>query len=95
MFQENAFIALSSDDHWDVDLIDMSKYSKENDGIAFVLVVIDIFSPKFIWMQPLQVRKANVSLQHLKMFCEKVVVLPTFVQIKARGFDSKLSIFWR
>lgn len=42
-FQENEIIALSIDDQWDVDLIDMSKYSKENDGIAFVLVVIDIF----------------------------------------------------
>lgn len=88
MFQENAFIALSIDDQWGVDLIDMSKYSKENDGIAFVLVVIDMFSPKFICMQPLQVRKANLQL--LKMFCEKVVVLPIFVQIKASGFDSKL-----
>lgn len=53
MFQENAFIALSIDDQWDVDLIDMSKYSKENDGMAFVLIVIDIFSI-FLWMQPLK-----------------------------------------
>lgn len=58
MFQENAFIAFSIDDQWDVDLIDMSKYSKENDGMAFVLIVIDIFS-KFLWMQPLKDKKGQ------------------------------------
>lgn len=58
-FQENEIIALSIDDQWDVDLIDMSKYSKENDGIAFVLVVIDIFFSKFLCMQPLQDKKGQ------------------------------------
>ena len=33
--------------------MDMSKYAGENDGVTFILLVIDIFS-KYIWLQPLQ-----------------------------------------
>lgn len=57
-FKKNKVMALGIDDQWDVDLMDMSKYSKENDGIAFVLIVIDIFS-KFLWMQPLKDKKGE------------------------------------
>lgn len=64
-FQENEIIALSIDDQWDVDLIDMSKYSKENDGIAFVLVVIDIFFLNSYVCNLFRTRKAKMSLQLL------------------------------
>lgn len=65
-------------DQWDVDLIDMSKYSKKNNGVAFELIVIDTVS----WgCNLLRSKKAKVSLQHLKMFFEKAVVLPEFAQI--------------
>lgn len=33
--------------------MDMAKYTKDNDGITFILLVIDIFS-KYVWLQPLQ-----------------------------------------
>lgn len=33
-FKKNKVMALGIDDQWDVDLMDMSKYSKENDGIC-------------------------------------------------------------
>lgn len=49
-FKKNKVTALGIDDQWDINLMDMSKYSKENDGTAFVLIVIDIFS-KFLWMK--------------------------------------------
>lgn len=57
-FKKNKVMALGIDDQWDVDLMDMSKYRKENDGIAFILIVIDIFS-KFLWMQPLKDKKGE------------------------------------
>lgn len=38
--------------------MDMSKYSKQNDGVAFILIVIDIFS-KFLWMRPLEDKKGQ------------------------------------
>lgn len=52
-FKRNRVVALGIDDQWDVDIMDMSKYAKQNDGVAFVLIVIDIFS-KFLWMRPLK-----------------------------------------
>lgn len=38
--------------------MDMSKYSKQNDGVAFILIVIDIFS-KLLWMRPLEDKKGQ------------------------------------
>lgn len=55
-FKKNKVVTLGIDDQWDVDLMDMSNQKKKNDGVTFVLVVIDIFS-KFLWMQPLQDKK--------------------------------------
>ena len=36
-----------------VDLIDMQAFSKDNNGIEYLLTVIDIFS-KFVWILPLK-----------------------------------------
>ena len=38
---------------WAADLIDMQAFSKVNDGINYLLTVIDIFS-KFVWIVPLK-----------------------------------------
>ena len=37
------------DEMWAADLIDMQAFSKENNGIKYLLTVIDIFS-KFVWI---------------------------------------------
>lgn len=57
-FKRNTVVTLGIDDQWDVDLMDMSKYAKQNTGVAFVLVVIDIFS-KFPWMRPFKDKKGQ------------------------------------
>ena len=36
------------DEQWSADLMDMSEFSQENDGIKFVLLVVDTFT-KFMW----------------------------------------------
>ncbi|KAK3102040.1 hypothetical protein FSP39_008318 [Pinctada imbricata] len=50
-FKRNMVITLGIDDQWDADLMDMTKFAKENDGYAYILVVIDIFS-KYLWLRP-------------------------------------------
>ena len=50
----------SSDDIWAADLIDMQAFSKDNNGIKYLLTVIDIFS-KFVWIVPLK-RKTAFSM---------------------------------
>ena len=37
------------DETWDADLIDMQAFSKENNGIKYLLMVTDIIS-KFVWI---------------------------------------------
>ena len=43
----------SIDEIWAADLIDMQAFSKHNNGIEYLLTVIDIFS-KFVWIVPLK-----------------------------------------
>ena len=43
----------SSDEIWGAVLIDMQAFSKDNNGIIYLLTVIDIFS-KFVWIIPLK-----------------------------------------
>ena len=37
------------DEIWATDLIDMQAFSKDNNGMKYLLTVIDIFS-KFVWI---------------------------------------------
>ena len=41
------------DEIWVADLIDMQTFSKDNNEIKYLLIVIDIFS-KFVWIVPLE-----------------------------------------
>ena len=41
------------DEIWAADIIDMQAFSKDNNGIKYLLTVIDIFS-KFVWIIPLK-----------------------------------------
>ena len=41
------------DEIWAADLIDMQAFSKDNNGIKYLLTVINIFS-KFVWIVPLK-----------------------------------------
>ena len=43
----------SIDEIWAADLIDMQALSKDNNGIKYLLTVIDMFS-KFVWFVPLK-----------------------------------------
>lgn len=49
-------------EHWQVDLIDMSSVSKQNDNVNFLMNVIDIFS-KFAWSFPLK-NKSSKSIAY-------------------------------
>ena len=43
----------SIDEIWAADLMDMQSFSKDNNGIKYLLTVTDIFS-KFVWIVPLK-----------------------------------------
>lgn len=52
-FTRRRFIQRGLDDTWQIDLIDLQKYSRDNGGYKYILVCIDTFS-KYLWMRPLK-----------------------------------------
>jgi hypothetical protein len=63
--KRNKVIVKGVDDQWDVDLMDMTKFAKYNNGYNFILVVIDIFS-KYVWLRPLKDKKGESVSKALK-----------------------------
>jgi hypothetical protein len=51
-------------DQWDVDLMDMTKFSKYNCGYNFILVAIDIFS-KYVWLRTLKTKRGESVMNAL------------------------------
>lgn len=52
-FKRSRVIVTGLKDQYEADLADMQKIAKENDGVRFLLVVIDVFS-RYLWVEPLQ-----------------------------------------
>ena len=52
-FQRTPIVVAGKDDQWSADLMDMVKYSKHNNNVKYVLVVVDTFS-KYLWLRPLK-----------------------------------------
>ena len=59
-FKRHCVIVGGPNQQWQADLVDMSRLKKTNDGITFLLTVIDVFS-KIAWCVPLK-NKSAVSL---------------------------------
>ena len=59
-FQRRRVHVNGVDEIWVADLIDMQAFSKDNNGIKYLLTVIDVFS-KFVWIVPLK-RKTGFSI---------------------------------
>ena len=51
-------IAKGIDNDWASDLIDMQTFSQWNNGIKYLLMVIDVFS-KYGWIEPLKNKKGT------------------------------------
>ena len=54
-------IVRTIDQQWDVDLMDMMKIAKYNDGYHYILLAIDIFS-HYVWTVPLRDKSGNEVL---------------------------------
>lgn len=55
-FRRSQVIVTGLNDQYEADLADMQKLSKENDGIRFLLIVIDVFS-RYLWVETLAFKK--------------------------------------
>ena len=54
-FDRNKVVTSGTDNLWDSDLIDFARLSKFNNGIGYILVIIDVFS-RFLWLKPLNTK---------------------------------------
>lgn len=52
-FKRNYYNITNMDDLWEMDLIDMQKFSRNNNGNKYILAVIDCFS-KYAWCIPIK-----------------------------------------
>lgn len=57
-FPRRRFVQKGFDDTWQIDLIDMQKYSKYNRGMKYILTCIDTFS-KYAWVQAIKSKSAD------------------------------------
>ena len=54
-------LAFHKNDLWQIDLLDLQKFSAENGGYKYLCVIIDCFS-RFVWVKPL-LNKTGLSLR--------------------------------
>ena len=64
-FNKRRVMVNGIDKIWAADLADMTALSKENKGVNFLLLVIDIFS-KYGWIIPLKDKKGETVANALK-----------------------------
>ena len=56
--KRSRIVVAGIDDQWSADLMDMVKFTKSNQGVRYILVVIDVFS-KYLWLRPLKDKKGS------------------------------------
>ena len=60
-FKRNRIVVKGIDNIWQIDLVDMSKISGENNRFRYLMTCIDVFS-KFAWVVPLNT-KTGISVE--------------------------------
>ena len=60
--KRNKIYAPEIDSLWEADLAVVQDLAKENDGVNYLLVVIDVFS-KFLWVRPMKNKNARSLVQ--------------------------------
>ena len=61
-FKRNKVYAPEIDSLWEADLAFVQDVTKENDGVNYLLVVIDVFS-KYVWVRPMKNKTARSLLE--------------------------------
>jgi hypothetical protein len=57
-FPRNKIVVADRDSQWDADLADMQDVKNDNDNVAYLLVIIDLFS-RFAWVRPIKTKSAK------------------------------------
>ena len=70
-FQRARVVVSEPKEQLDIDLADMQSLNKDNDGIRFLLVAVDLFS-RFAWVVPLKDKTGKEVEKALAIILDKV-----------------------
>lgn len=91
-FKRNPYIITAIDGLWESDLADLTMFAKENDGIKFVMVVIDVFT-KYAWVECLRNKNAATVTTAFKQILDRADGRQPVVFRSDRGKEYKNSTF--
>ncbi|XP_041356614.1 uncharacterized protein LOC121373884 [Gigantopelta aegis] len=66
-FPRNTYVVEGLDSHWQSDLMNMVSLAKYNDGVRYLMVIIDLFS-RYLWVLPLKSKTGNDVVETLTEF---------------------------
>lgn len=88
-FKRSHYNITNIDDLWEMDLIDMQKYSRNNKGNKYILAVIDCFS-KFAWCIPIKRKTPAEIIRGFDEIFSSTIRRPIKIQSdKGREFVNK------
>lgn len=88
-FKRNHYNITNIDDLWEMDLIDMQKYSRVNKGNKYILAVIDCFS-KYAWCIPIKRKTPDEIIRGFDLIFSSTERSPIKIQSdKGREFVNK------
>ena len=94
-FQRRRVIVSCAFDQFQCDLVDVSGYSEENDGIRYLLCCIDVFS-KYAWVRAVKDKKGQTVAVAMESILDAAERVPLYCQtdkgseFKARQFQRTL-----
>ncbi|RWS18076.1 uncharacterized protein B4U80_10816, partial [Leptotrombidium deliense] len=69
-FKRTKIVASSIDEQWQADLVDMKEFEKENDGIKYLLTIIDVLS-RYAWVLLLKNKSGSCVSNAMKNLFQK------------------------
>ena len=78
-FKTRAVVVHQIDQQWQIDLVDVSKLSKHNNGFKFIMVMTDIFS-KNAWLKPLKSKDRITIKNALGHIFSEIIKRPKVIQ---------------
>lgn len=90
-FKRNHYNVYGIDHLWEIDLCDMSMYKTVNDGVTFLLTVIDVFS-KYAWVKGLKNKTAQSATNAFREILNESGRKPLVIQCD-RGLEFNNSTF--
>lgn len=78
-FQRRRYITRGINEQWQADLVEMQHYSRENEGMRYILFIIDIFS-RYIYARPLKTKSGPDVATAIESIIHEANATPKYLQ---------------